>query len=403
MAGALRSGKFDFIGGARPSIADPFLPRKIKEGRYDEIRECTGSNFCIAFETRPANLSCVQNPTIGEEYRRGWHPEHYAPAKYPDLAVLVVGAGPSGLECARVLGHRGFNRVHVVERDPAVGGHLAWTSRFAGMGEWARILNYRKAQLAKLANVEVHTGSELSAESVLEYGADVVVLATGARWAGARYPGDDAERFAGLAASRVRVMTPELVMMTSERHDNDAVVVWDGDGSYVGAGIAEHLASSGAQVTLVSKFDRVAPLLDLSFEGEGVRRQLREAGVKMRTGLTLVGAGETRLWFRDQFGQEDGVEATILVLVAHRVPDDALYEEIKRDPGRLEDAGIRRVIRIGDCLAPRELGYVIIEGHRVGRELEADNPNWPAFPKAEIDGESTTARFTLPDRADACR
>ena len=79
MVDILRSGSWDFIGGARPGIADPFLPRKIEEGRYDDIRECTGSNYCIAVETRGNGLSCVQNATIGEEYRRGWHPERFAP------------------------------------------------------------------------------------------------------------------------------------------------------------------------------------------------------------------------------------------------------------------------------------------------------------------------------------
>ena len=77
MADILRSGVWDMIGGARPGIADPFLPRKIEEGRYDEIRECTGANFCISMETTGNGLSCVQNSTIGEEHRRGWHPEHF--------------------------------------------------------------------------------------------------------------------------------------------------------------------------------------------------------------------------------------------------------------------------------------------------------------------------------------
>ena len=126
MAEIIQSGVWDFIGGARPGIADPFLPVKIEEGRYDEIRECTGANFCIAKERFTAGLSCVQNATTGEEYRRGWHPERFAPARDQALDVLVVGGGPAGLECARVLGHRGYRAVSTWSRP---GPSSAATSR----------------------------------------------------------------------------------------------------------------------------------------------------------------------------------------------------------------------------------------------------------------------------------
>src|SRR5262249_19164612 len=154
------------------------------EGRYDEIRECTGANFCIAVETRTAGLSCVQNPTVGEEYRRGWHPERYEPALDRKLDVLVVGAGPAGMESARVLGAREFRRVHLADARAVLGGHLTWLTQLPGLGEWARLINYRAVQLEKATNVELVLGRRLDADDVLEYGADLVVIATGAHWIG---------------------------------------------------------------------------------------------------------------------------------------------------------------------------------------------------------------------------
>ena len=109
MVEIINSGQFDIIGAARPSIADPFLPKKIEEGRLDDIRECIGCNMCVSrWEIGGPPMICTQNATAGEEYRRGWHPEKFSTAKNADNDVLVVGAGPAGMECAMVLGKRGM-------------------------------------------------------------------------------------------------------------------------------------------------------------------------------------------------------------------------------------------------------------------------------------------------------
>ena len=107
MVRVVKSGQLDIIGAARPSIADPFLPRKIDEGRTEDICECIGCNICISRFNLGSTIICTQNPTVMEEYRRGWHPERFAKPERSE-AALVVGAGPAGLECARVLGLRGY-------------------------------------------------------------------------------------------------------------------------------------------------------------------------------------------------------------------------------------------------------------------------------------------------------
>ena len=99
MLSVVQRGIVDFIGAARPSIADPFLPQKIRDDRIDDIRECIGCNICASADGLGVPIRCTQNPTMGEEWRRGWHPEKISPKKN-DKKVLVVGGGPAGLECA---------------------------------------------------------------------------------------------------------------------------------------------------------------------------------------------------------------------------------------------------------------------------------------------------------------
>ena len=133
MVSQIKRGIQDFIGAARPSIADPFLPNKINEGREDEIRECIGCNMCRAANNEAVHLRCTQNPTMGEEWRRGWHPARIA-AKHQDQKVLVVGAGPAGLEAALALGQRGYD-VTLAEKSNALGGRLLNEVALAGLGK----------------------------------------------------------------------------------------------------------------------------------------------------------------------------------------------------------------------------------------------------------------------------
>src|SRR3990172_2781257 len=147
----------DLIGAARPSIADPFLPTKIKENRLDDIRECIGCNICVTGDTRFVPIRCTQNPTMGEEWRRGWHPEKISPKK-DDREVIVIGAGPAGLECTRALGQRGY-QVNLVEARREVGGRVLLESSLPGLIEWRRVLDWRLTQIKKLPNVTIYPGS----------------------------------------------------------------------------------------------------------------------------------------------------------------------------------------------------------------------------------------------------
>jgi dimethylamine/trimethylamine dehydrogenase len=137
MLAQVANGTQDFIGAARPSIADPFLPRKIDQGRIEDIRECIGCNVCYAHNSLGVPIRCTQNPTMGEEWRRGWHPDRIE-SRHADESVLVVGAGPAGLEAACALGQRGY-QVILAEAEQELGGRINRESRLPGLSEYARV------------------------------------------------------------------------------------------------------------------------------------------------------------------------------------------------------------------------------------------------------------------------
>jgi dimethylamine/trimethylamine dehydrogenase len=332
MAQVIASGEADLIGSARQAIADPFLPRKIAEGQLDEIRECTGSNVCILREETFNQIGCVQNATAGEEYRRGWHPEKFTPAAGADRPVLVVGAGPAGMECAVVL--------------------------------------------AKLPGVEVITGRRLRAADVLEYGAELVVIATGSSWRGdgvqPGYPGP----MPGADPSLPHVLTPEQVA-AGKRPPGPRVVVYDADGYYVAPGIAELLAADGYEVTAVTTFAVLSPLSDQTLEGDMLRAHLHRAGVRVQHATTITEIAPGQVRGHDRYGDPWSAGCDGVVLVTQQASDDGLYLELFGDPAALEAAGISAVYRIGDAVAPRLLSEAVFDGHRLGREIDSPDPATP--------------------------
>ncbi len=367
------SGVWDLIGAARPSIADPFLPKKIEEGRLDEIRECIGCNVCLARALENHQIACTQNATAGEEFRRGWHPERFERAANADRDVLVVGAGAAGMECAIVLGKRGLRRVHLVDAAHDVGGYVGLVSRLPGLGQWARVVNWRKIQLGKLGNVEVITGVALDAQEIREYGAEIVVLATGAHWAvdGLNHlthgpiPG----------AEGTHVVTPGRVL-AGEEPPGDSVLVYDCEGYFMGVGMAEVFAAAGRPVRYVTPLPVVGPFLDHTDEGIPVRQRLSDLEVEtaVDTELVSIGTGECLL---RRFRREQAVAADAVVLVTARVSNDALHRELNSDAAALEAAGIEAVYAIGDCVAPRLIADCVFDGHRLAREIDSPDPRRP--------------------------
>jgi dimethylamine/trimethylamine dehydrogenase len=377
MAEVIRSGAVDLIGSARQAIADPFLPRKVAEGRLDEIRECTGSNICILREESFNHVGCVQNATAGEEYRRGWHPESVPATADPGRSVLVVGAGPAGMECAVVLGRRGFAAVHLVEAEPETGGRLRWTRRLPTLGDWGRIVDWRTVQLAKLPGVEMITGRRLTAADILEYGADLVVIATGSAWRGDGVQPGYPDPMPGADPALPHVLTPEQVC-AGKRPPGRRAVVYDTDGYYVAPGVAELLAAAGFEVTIVTTFPVLSPVSDETLEGDMLRAHLHRAGITVVHATTITGIGPGSVTGHDRHGEPWSAGCDGIVLVTQQVSQDALYTELAGDPAALEAAGIAGLYRIGDAVAPRMISEAIFDGHRLAREIDTEDPGQPA-------------------------
>ena len=383
MVEAIESGSLDIIATCRPSISDPWLPRKIDEGRLDDIRECIGCNICISrWEIGGPPLICTQNATAGEEYRRGWHPERFEPAENADNDVLVVGAGPAGMECAMVLGKRGMRRVHLVEAGDDMGGGMRWIPQLPGLGEWARVVNYRKIQIDKLKNVEFIPNTKLDANGVKDYGAEIVVIATGGYWATDGLNGCTHDTIPGADASLPWQLTPEQIMFEGKEVPGETVTILDNDGYYMGVSLAEKLARDGKKVRLMTHLGHIAPYMHFTLEAPNQHRILHKLGVEVVTYHMPTKFEEGRVLAShvyDEEGHEHEFASDAVVLVTQRRSDEALYRELKDSVGidALNAEGITGFYRIGDCEAPRLTADAIFSGHRLAREIDSDNPEVP--------------------------
>ena len=378
MVRQVRRGILDFVGAARPSIADPFLPNKIDAGREDEIRECIGCNICVSAYHNGVPLRCTQNPTMGEEWRRGWHPERI-PAGYPEKRVLIVGAGPAGLECARALGQRGF-RVTLAEARDELGGRVALESALPGLATWARVRDYRTHMMRTMANVDIYRDSMLSAQNVLDFGCDYAVIATGASWSrkllGLR--GCLPDELAGDA-----VYTPDDILNGAEI--DSPVVVYDFDHYYMGSCLAERLRRQGHEVAIVTPANQVSAWTFMTNELTHIRERLIELGVDvvLEHSLTDFRDGTVQLKSVYRGAESTARECASLVVVGARVPNDGLVRDLESD-GRRTGSGIAIIRSIGDCRAPGAIVDAVRSGHECARTIDGEAPGAAAWERPQL-------------------
>ena len=367
MLSQVKRGVLDFIGAARPSIADPFLPLKISEGREDDIRECIGCNICYAHNSSAAAIRCTQNPTMGEEWRKGWHPETI-PVKKSEKRILVVGAGPAGLEVTRALGQRGYE-VMLAEASDQLGGRVLKESALPGLAEWRRVRDWRVGRIEPMPNVSVFRGNALNAQDVLDIGADAVVLATGAHWVRTGIGRSLTEAFSG--HDLPGVFTPDD-LMAGRMPESGPVVLYDDDNFYLASVLAEVLVAKGLEVHFVSSDDTIAGWTANTLDYRHIQKRLRKLGVHLHTGKTLAGfnGGQVRLacvWSDDVHT----LDARSVVTVSMRLPNDALHQDLLAREAEWAAAGIGSVQCIGDALAPGLIVHAVYAGHRFAREFEA--------------------------------
>ena len=361
----VRQGVIDLVGSARPSIADPFLPQKIEEGREDEIRECIGCNICYTGDQTGTPIRCTQNPTMGEEWRKGWHPEHI-PTKGSDSSVLIVGGGPSGLEAAVALGKRGYT-VTLAEARHELGGRVTLESELPGLRQWARVLDWRLNQISKLSNVEYYLDSVVDREQILEFAADRTVIATGATW---RRDGTGRWHDREIPGwQRSSVMTPDDVLAGVV--PDGPVVVYDDDHYYIGGVIAEKLRGDGLEVALVTPANEVSTWTTHTEEQHRIQERILNLGIHITTGTSLAEIRSGGVVAESIYtARREEISASTVVLVTSRVPQDDLYCSL-RDEIHID--------RIGDCVAPGTIATSVYSGHKYAREMDAAAPEGVPF------------------------
>ncbi|GLU25493.1 NAD(P)-binding protein [Brucella sp. NBRC 12950] len=366
MVRAIRKGVFDMIGAARPSIADPFLPAKIRDGRIDDIRECIGCNICTASDNTVAPMRCTQNPTIGEEWRKGWHPE-VIPALEPQHSVLIVGGGPTGLEAARAMAQRGAD---VMLADAALewGGRVARECRLPGLAAWGRVRDWRLGQLQQASNAELYLDSRLSAEDILSYGIPHVAIATGAYWRddGVGRVHRDPLVYLG---EGVTISVNALLEKGASVISNDGpVVIFDDDRYYMASVLAELIASSGRAVTFVTPTPIVAPWTEHTLEQSRVQRRLIEKGIEIVPLHELAGRTNDTVEIACSYsGKRRTIDCATLVPVTSRIPSDALWRDLIAMKDQWADHGLVTVERIGDCFSPGIIAAATYAGHSYAR------------------------------------
>ena len=367
MASMVKNGILDFIGAARPSIADPFLPEKVRTGRIDEIRECIGCNICVASDNMAMPIRCTQNPTMGEEWRRGWHPEKIAP-KGEEHEALVVGAGPAGLECAMQLAKRGYE-VTLAEASDEPGGRVRMESQLLGLGAWKRVVDHRLYDLNQRANVQLFLQSPLTIPDVLELGIGNVFIATGSEW---RRDGVGRSARQPIPISNeMRILTPDDIM-AGKKPDKGPVLIYDDDQIYIAGVIADHLSEAGHDVVFATPATMVSPWTEHTLEQARIQKSLIERGIKLRLSqkLTQVRACSVELSciYTGQMKQQS---CATVIMVTERQRQSSLYDALADHSATQKDS-LQNLSLIGDAAAPGLIADAVYSGHMAARDFEKD-------------------------------
>jgi len=335
----IAEGKADLVCIGRGLMADPQMPNKAFEGRFDEIVTCIACNTCMESIFKKGRLECLVNPTLGREKEM-----EIVPSDNP-RKVMVVGGGPGGLYAAWVAAKRGHD-VHLFEKEPVLGGQLVPGSKTAYKREMQSLIRFQKKQV-ELYGVKCHLGRKVTADVVEKEHPDVVVLATGSQPVLPPLEGID----------RDLVSTFDVILNGQISDRKKTVVI---GGGATGCEVAYHLTETGSSVTIVELLPKIGGNLE-AITKRLLIRKLKERKVQFLTEHKVLKIEKDGIVIEGPDDTQRKLEAQRVVVAVGIRPDDTIHDKIK-------SLGYETHV-IGDCFKPRNAKEAILEGARLGRAI----------------------------------